>query len=225
MLIKRKTVKEDELTRLITRITAFYYHNPKRFLLIVGIVIVIIGVAVFQIQSARKSIPELDLGFTQALGYYTTGKLSQAEQQFFYLARKYRSKRLGIKSWYYLGNIYFQTRRFNEAKKAFELFYKKWDKSSILAPASLMGIANSLEEMGNLQQAIRYYKEVYEKYKESPWAPLSLLGAGRCYKTLGDLYKAEEVYKKIVKEYSENNFALTQAKAELAAIKTIREEF
>lgn len=222
--MKKKELKEDKFLEMVTKVSSIYYRDKKKFLTGVGIFVVAIIALIFYLQGRGKVNPNIGLSFTEALGYYSTGDVQVAEDKFLKVARRYPSDLLGIKAWYYLGNIYFNTKRFEEAKNAFERFYKKDRSDSFLKPVGLLGIANSLEELGDFSGAAKHYEELYKRYPKSPYAPYALLGAGRCYKNLGDFSDAKKAYQTFLDEYP-NHGMKEEAKTQVAFIQTLENKF
>lgn len=220
----RRVGREDKFTEIITHLSSLYYRKRKGFWVgVAGVAAVITAVSLILGRRGEGS-PQASLDFTEALGYYSAGELQAAEQKFAEVARRYSADRLGVKASYYLGNIYYRTQRFKEAKDAFERFYARYPKESFLSPAGLMGIGNCLENLGDMEGAARRYEELFNRYKDSPLAPYALMNAGRCYRYLGDLDKAAEIYDRVIKEYPEEP-VVEEAKAQRAYVRTIREKF
>ncbi len=214
-----KEIKEDRLQKYVTSFFSLYYRDRKKFLFGVGVLIGIIVIFLFVFTSKPKENPEISVRFTEALGLYTTGNIAQAEERFLELTRRFPNQKLGIKAQFYLGHIYFNTQRYDEARRAFSNFYSKNKKDPVLSPSALFGIANSYEEVKEIKKAAEFYQKVAQDYKKSHFAPIALLSAGRCYKNLGDYKKARKLYERIVKDYP-NDPAKEEAKAEISYLTT-----
>jgi TolA-binding protein len=199
-----KEIKEDKLQDYVTKFFSLYYRNRQKFLTIVGGFVAVIAILIFFLTSKPKESPEVSVRFTEALGFYSTGNLGEAEERFLEIVRRFPHQKLGIKAQFYLGNIYFQTQRYDEARRAFTNYYSKNKKDPLLSPSSLLGIGNCYEEVKEYKKAAENYEQVAREYKKSPFAPLALLSAARCYKNLGDYKKAKEIYEKVIKDYPTN---------------------
>lgn len=224
MKITRQEIKRDWFTETITKLIALYYREKQKFYIGAGILVAIIIILILALTGRGRENPEIQLRFTQALGVYSMQNFEQAEQQFAEIARRFSGHYLGVKSYFYLGNIYFQTQRYNEAKRSFESFYRKQRKDPLLSPAALLGLANCQEEMGELKQAATNYYKVFQQYPKSPLATDALFAAGRCYQNLGSLDKAIEIYNLILKKNPTGPFA-EEAKAQLAFTQTLKNKF
>lgn len=194
-------IKEDILQNIFTKIVSYYYQNKRNFFIIVGSIITVIVIIIVSLSGKPKTHPEAQIRFTQALGLYSIGNLSQAEAQFLELTRLFGNTPLGIKAYFYLGRIYYETQRFVEAQRAFEKFYAKNKNNPVLSPGALMGIANCYEEMNEFKKAAATYEEVYKKYPKSSFAAKALQSAGRCYIQMGNYKKAIEILELALKKY------------------------
>ncbi len=219
--------KEDKFIKTVEKITKFYYENPKRFIGIVAGAIIGIVVIVYLITSrvTPKVSPEANLLFLEGLARYTQGDTLGAEDVFKRLSKEYPSVLEGQKALFYLANLYYRQKKFDESLKNFEKFYKTYgNRKSFLVPAALLGVGNCYEEMGEYRKAIKTYEDMFKKYKDYPLTPFALLNAARCYHQLGMIDKEEETYKKIVENYKDHP-VVEEAKAGLGAIKVLRGKF
>jgi len=224
MRLTKREIKQDWFTENITKLISLYYREKQKFYIGAGALVIIIIVLIISLSGRGRENPEIQLRFTQALGVYSMQNYQQAEQQFAEISRRYSGNYLGAKSYFYLGNIYYQTQRYNEAKQAFENFYRKVRKDPLLSPAALFGVANCQEELGDLKLAGENYFKVYQRYPKSIIAFDALLAAGRCFRNIGSLDKAEEVYNIILKKNPTGQF-VEEAKTQLSFVKTLKNKF
>ncbi len=218
-----KDIKEDKLQDYIAKFFSLYYRDRQKFLMIVGGVLAVVIIIVLFFSAKPKENPEVSVRFTEALGIYSGGNLGQAEEKFLEIARRFPNQKLGIKAQFYLGTIYFNTQRYDEARRAFANFYNKNKKDPVLSPSALLGIANCYEEVKEYKKAGESYERVAKEYKKSPFAQPALLSAARCYKNLGNYKKAKEIYERIIKDYPTDP-AKEDAKAQLSYVTTLQEK-
>jgi len=224
MRLTKREIKQDWFTENITKLIALYYREKQKFFIGAGILVAVVIILVLALSGRGRENPEVQLRFTQALGVYSMQNFEQAEQQFSEIARRFSGHYLGAKSNFYLGDIYFKTQRYNEAKRAFENFYRKVNRDPLLSPAALLGIANCQEELGDLPRAAENYQKIYQRYPKSPLAVDALFAAGRCYRNIGSLDKAEQIYNLILKNNPTGQPA-EEAKTELSFTKTLKNKF
>lgn len=224
MRLTKQEIKKDWFTENITKLIALFYREKQKFFIGAGILVAVVIILVLALSGRGRENPEVQLRFTQALGVYSMQNYEQAEQQFSEIARRFSGHFLGAKANFYLGDIYFRTQRYNEAKKAFETFYRKMHNDPLLSPAALLGIANCQEELGDLPRAAENYQKIYQHFPKSPLAMDALFAAGRCYRNVGSLDKAEAIYNLILKNNPNGQFA-EEAKGELSFTKTLKTKF
>lgn len=218
-----KDIKEDKLQDYLTKIFSLYYRERQKFLMIAGGVLAALVILIFFLASKPKESPEASVRFTEALGIYSGGELGQAEERFLEITRRFPGQKLAVKAQFYLGSIYYNTQRYDEARRAFSNFYNKNKKDPVLSPSALLGIANCYEELREYKKAGETYEAVAKRYKKSPFAPPALLAAARCYKNLGNYKKAKEIYEKVIKDYPLDP-AKEDAKAGLSYVTTLQEK-
>ncbi len=227
--VSKEELKEDKFQQTVEKVAEFYYANPKRFWIGVGVGILVIVGIIFLLQNRPKPSrnPEAELRLMDALGNYFQGNNEYAEQAFQELATKFSRDYAGIKAHYYLGSIRFRSQppRVAEAKREFALFLKKSGQDPVLSPAALLGIAACEEKLGNYLKAADIYYQVYKKYPKSPLAFGGMMQAGRCYRQAGVLDKAEKVYHEFLEKEKPGGTRADEIKIQLAFVQALRNRF
>ena len=197
--VRKQDLKEDRFQKATERVAEFYYRDKQKFWVIAGVVLVVIVGGIVLLQNRGKGDnTEAQLRFTEALGIYTQGDMQQAEEAFSSIVGRFGGDWAGVRAHYYLGQIYYSSQRYAEARTEYEAFLKKGAKDPVLGPGASLGIANCDEEMGNHAQAAARYEKTYRGYQESPLAFDAMMAAGRNYRMAGDLSKAEAVYQELL---------------------------
>ncbi|MEO0082362.1 MAG: tetratricopeptide repeat protein [candidate division WOR-3 bacterium] len=223
--VTKQDLKEDKFQVFVEKVTAAYYRDRQRFWVVAGVVVVVIVGAIVMLQNRGKGDnSEAQLRFTEALGIYSQNQLQEAEEAFKSVASRFSRDYVGVKAHYYLGQIYFESQQYEEAKREFEQFLAKSRDNPVLSPAALAGIADCESELGNPLKAAERYESVYRRYPKSPLALEAAMAAGRSFVSGGALDRAEKLYQELLKkeppgEQSEN------LKVELSYLKTLREKF
>ena len=75
------------------------------------------------------------------------------------------------------------------------------------ASAAEMGIASVYEQKGSFEEAIGYYNNVIENYKDTPARIDALFSKARCLEFVNNFTEAMEVYSIIESGYSDTDFA------------------
>lgn len=224
--VSKADLKEDRFQVFTEKAVAAYYRDPKKFWIIGGVALAaIVGIILLLQGTGNKAVnAEAQLRFTEAVGIYSTGNMQQAEQAFTDIASRFGNDFAGTKARYYLGNVYYNTQRYAEAKTEFGRFLGKVKKDPLLSPAAQMGIGNCEEQLGNAPAAAEAYRAVKRRWPKSPLVFEAEMAAARAYRNGGALDKAEAVYKELLdgKPTGEN---AELVKVQLAFIEAQKKKF
>ena len=224
--VSKQDLKEDRFQTFVEKTAEAYYRDRQRFWVIGGIVLAVVIGAILFIQSRGRGGPnsEAQLRFTEALGIYTSGQPEQAEQAFKDVAGRFRSDPVGITAHYYLGQLYYSSGRFAEAKQEFARFLSRAKGDPILGPGAQLGIANCDEELGDYLAAGREYEKVLRSYPKSPIAFDAAMSAGRAYIAAGAHDQAERVYTALKEQEPSGDKALQLAR-QLSYLEALKGKF
>lgn len=151
-----------------------------------------------------------------------------AEDSLRSLAVGYPHTQPGEKSRFYLGQALFIQGRYRKALRQFARFERSYSvKQSILRPLALLAQGNCLEEMGRLDDAVKRYLELPERYPESGIGVDVYFGAARCLMLLEEYDRATLIYRMIMEEYPEREYPAIYHKAagEVGKIDALRNIF
>jgi len=222
--VSKQDLREDKFQLFVEKVTSAYYHDKQRFWVIAGVILVVIVGAIVLVQSRNKGPDsEAELRFTEALGAYSQNQFQQAEEAFSSVVGSYGKDYMGLKARYYLGQIYFQTQRYDEAKREFTLFLSKSKDNPVLSPAAGMGIADCEVEQGNILKAAEQYESVYRRFPKWPLAFDAALAAGRAFADAGALDRAQALYQELLDKEPESEQA-ENLKIQLSYVKTLKEK-
>lgn len=102
---------------------------------------------------------------------------------------------------YYMGICYLKKGEYENAIK----YLKNFDSNDqIVAPIALGAIGDANLELGNNEEAIKYYLKAVSASNNKFTAPIYLMRAGMVMELEGKYKEAVEVYKKIKKEYNDS---------------------
>jgi TolA-binding protein len=220
--VSKQDLKQDGFQTLVEKTIAAYYRDRQKFLIGAGLVVAVIVGIILLVQNTGKGVNvQAEINFTEGLGIYSSGNTEQAEQVFKDIASRFGREYVGAKAHFYLGNIYYNTERYAEAKAEFGRFLSRARKDPLLSPAAQMAIGNCEEQLGNHVAAARAYETVYRNYRKSPFAFEAMLAAARCLRQANQLDKAEAVYRRLLKDKPEGEKG-DNVKAGLAAIQALR---
>lgn len=220
----KQDLKEDKFQLLVEKITAAYYRDKQKFLVIAGVVVVVIVGGIVLLSMGKGQDSEAQLKFTEALGIYSQNQTEQAEGAFKAVASRFGKDYVGVKAHYYLGQIYFHAQRFEEAKREFRQFLSRSKNNPVLDPAAARGIADCDAELGNVLKAAEQYERVYRRYPKWPLAFDAALAAGRSYIDAQAYDKAEVLYQELLKKEPAGERA-EELKVQISYVRTLKERF
>ncbi|MFO7675317.1 MAG: tetratricopeptide repeat protein [bacterium] len=223
--VSKEDLKPDRFQQATEKVAEFYYRDRQKFFIILGAALVVIVGLILVLQSRRPGAnPEAQLRFTEALGIYSQGQVQESEDAFRDVATRFGRDAVGVRARYYLGQIYFQTGRYEEARREFGAFLKGNPKDPILGPGALIGVADCLQETGKPLKAAETYEQAWRRYPQSPLAEEAAMAAGRNYADAGALDRAEKLYRALLDKEPTGEKAEV-LKMQLSHVRTLKEKF
>lgn len=195
--IKRGKRSEDEFIHMMRKLMKYIVRHRETSIWIGAGVILGIVLSIYFLSSGEQQSPEADLLHTQAMGFITVGRIQEAENVLFELTQKYQNTRPGKIGFYYLGVIYYNTGRFDEALNNFDEFLHRQKKDYLLVPSALYGAGCAAEGLKDYERALNYYEKII-KDKDSYFYLQGMLSYGRISGIIGDTDKAREVLETIL---------------------------
>ena len=197
--IKRGHYEKDEFQTIMNKVIRYIVRHRETSMFVGVVILIGIVLVVFLTSGREHQNPEADMLYTQSIGLATMGRFQEAETSLLELTSKYSDTRAGKIGYYYLGAIYYNTGRFDQAITHFEKFLDVQKKDYMLVPAALYGTACSAEGMKDYEKALGYYERVIED-KESPFYSMGMLAYGRVTGLLGDKAKAREILNELLEQ-------------------------
>ncbi len=223
--VSKQDLKEDKFQVFTEKVATAYYRDRQKFWVIGALILVVIVGGIVLLQGRGKGTnSEAQLRFTEALGILTQGDMQNAEDAFVNLTTRVGRDHVGGKAHYYLGQIYYTSQRYEQAKEEFGKFLKRVGKDPVLSPGAMLGIANSEEELGSFLKAAEQYEKTYRTYPDWPLTLDAAMAAGRAYAKAGAFAKAEAVYRELLDKEPTGDKA-ENLKVQLAYVKTLQEKF
>lgn len=202
----KKQIKRDRFVEAGTRSLSYFRHHSALIgYITIGIVVIAGGVLYYSRVKGNKEDKASKL-FSRGIALYSQNNIEGSISVFQDLSSKFGGTSPGIKSLYYLGNLYYFTGKHEQAREKFER-YLKYAKDDILLPGALLGIADTYTEQRNFFLAQKKYEEVKKRFPKSALAPKALMSAARCAIVLGNSNKAKEIYNKIIKTYKSSVYS------------------
>lgn len=197
--MKRGHYKKDEFQTIMDKGIKYVVRHRETSMFVGAAVLVGVILLIFLSTGRDKQNPEADMLHTQSMGLVAMGRFQEAENILLDLTSKYSNTRAGKIGYYYLGAIYYNTGRFDQALTSFEKFLSMQKKDYLLVPSARFGAACSAEGLKDYESALGYYEKV-AKDKESPFYFMAMLAYGRVNGLLGDKEKAKEILKELLEQ-------------------------
>jgi tetratricopeptide (TPR) repeat protein len=225
--MRREDTKEDAFQEFVTKVIKAYYRSPRNFYVGGAAVIAAIVAIVVLVSNKPKPNPQPNIMLDEAILVLSDQQrpdTNSAEQILTELARRFPSDATGKRANYYLGNIYFNQKKFDDARRAFERFASSEKNDPLLSPAALMGVGNCHEELGNLDKAAEAYAAAFNNYPKWVLADQAALAAGRCLRQKNRLREAAAIYSRYLRENAKAQpDILNEVKLQLAYVKALAE--
>lgn len=198
-------IERNPVERILMKIAEILKANRKLVLYIfgaifLGLILTIVASVVVDMRSTDQQIRY------EAImdEYYKNRKDTKTvEKTIFDLQKLADSSYIGFSSkmpYYMMGNLYYDLKKFKEARKCLLIFADK-DSSEVFTPLALLKAALSLEEMGQLDDALISLKELEEKYGEGMVADQVLYNIGRIHSIKGDPSQAKIYFNRVIAQF------------------------
>jgi tetratricopeptide (TPR) repeat protein len=217
--ITKKQMKEDKLVSTVFKTSEYIQKNPKPFYIGGSVVAIVFIAVVLYMWNIDKKNNEAAAYLARAQISYDSGLTNDAVIDLKTVVDNYSSTEAAAAACFNLSNIYFDNKNYQEALPYFIRMIEDFPGDKMKVAAAAAGAAACHEQMGNRQEAGRYYQIAAELYPDDMWAPGYLLSAGRNYEAAGDLESAKRVYNVIIENYDRSR-ELNTAKRSLAEIES-----
>lgn len=201
----RKEIKSpDEFRKSISSMVEFVSDNYIKFVLGVGVIIIII-VAVFSVGIYRERQDlEANSKFQTAIGDYTAGDTEKALSEFTNIKDSYPDCEISDVALYYTGLINFENGKYDEAILRLNEFLSIKNTDTILKDAATYTIGVASFKKGSWQSAIDSFSKLDSD--ESPYARQAQLLLALTLEKQGKRGEAEKIYQEILTASPANNF-------------------
>lgn len=210
--ISKKEMKEDALITTYVKATTFYEENKKNISIGLTALIVIVAIGFFYAKNRSADNEKAATELAKVYSFYDNAQYQIAidgvrERNIIGLkaiADEYGSTRSGSMAKLYLGNCYYNLRKFSDALKEYEDFSPEGE---LLTVSRYAGIGSCYEALGNYKEAAENYEKAATKYAGDLNAAENFNNAARNYAAVGQKEQALDLYKKIKKNYPTTTFA------------------
>lgn len=213
--VDRKTLKEDELLNLVTRVTAWVQANTTRALAIGGGAILLVVVLVLWSRSNARQATEADTSLAQVVAAVAGQQWAPALELATSIQGRYPGSSAAILSTYLAGMCQLRLGRLSEAETSLRSYVESSGKAPFYSNAARSALAAALEGQGKFPEAGKLYEEASTGIEE-PLGSRMKLDAARAYAAGGANDRARELLKSVAD--APNAPLARQAKTELAVL-------
>ncbi|MCB0381272.1 MAG: tetratricopeptide repeat protein [Flavobacteriales bacterium] len=187
----------------------FIDNNKKTLSIVVGAIVVVIGIyfAYTKMYIAPMEI-EAQSSMFMAEKYFEKDSLDKAingdgiNDGFVDIIENYGGTKSANLAHYYLGICYLKTGLYEEAIDELSSFSSN---DIMISSIALGAIGDAHMELGNLDDAIKYYEKAANNNENELTTPMYLFKAGIVYEEQGDFNKAFDNYTTIKNDYAESS--------------------
>jgi len=212
---KKKSVIEIErspIERLLMGLKEFSKHNRK-VVLVVSLSAVIAIAAALTVYTFLTRSTEKDLiKFESIIDNYRSDSMNVEvkDKTVAELQNLIASTRFGFvheMSHYFLGNIYYTEKKYNEAYNMFEVFVKKSSDKEVFVPIAVNKAAICLEEQGKIDEAIALLNKYESDNSDSIALDQIYYNTARLYSLKNNQIKAKEYFNNVISRYPDSIYA------------------
>lgn len=212
--LSKEDLHEDEVLTTFYRIIGYVEANYPKILAGIGVlaVAVLIGISLKnnadkKQQAAVDSLGRIQISMMQG---QMGASLIDAEQ----LAREHAGTQIAAQALLMLGNAYFGTGRYEEARSTFQNYLDEYGSDGPDGYGAWVSVGACIEQLGNEIGAAQHYAQFADAHNGSPFSPLALLEAARIYRGVDDRDQAIIHLSRIKADYPEATMA-REAEAQL----------
>lgn len=197
-----QTIANVEQT--LTKTEQFLEENYKILLIVLGVIVVLVGMAWLGRMYLSKRNDEAQSQMYQAERYLEMDSIKLALNGdgnylgFLDIARDYKFTNSGNLAQYGAGICYLHL---GEYQSAIDYLDKYSKKDKILGSSAIGATGDAYVELGDLDKGVSKYIEAADFAKNSFNTPLFLMKAGEIYELNGKFSEALKVYQRIESEY------------------------
>jgi TolA-binding protein len=214
--ITRRALKHDALLESASKFTRVVEHHLPKVVIGLAAVIVVILVSVVVVRARRSTERDAGAALTSAVQTLNSGLTEQAETEMGEVVAEFPGTRSAGAATCYLGTIYYQEGRYDEALQQFDEYLKRYGGPGNLRQVALEGEASVHEQLRDFQEAADIYHELAQDSRKVPTAfSRYMLSAVRCYQAAGDWDNVKLAASQVIEADPESNFA-AEARVALA---------
>ena len=199
--LTKKELKKDPFVIFTAQIYEYIQNEWKKIGSIILTVVVVITLAVFFVNSSKKS--EIN-AYDAALNALQNDAPEALDLLKAVVENHGGSEKAGD-ALLRLGNMYFQQKDYDLSEKYLSQYIKKFSGDPLYDLNAYNSLGVVYEEKGEFTKAAETYKKYLSKYKESPFDSMMWLNVAKAYWQAGDKLASKEYFTKIVDKPHDSN--------------------
>jgi len=213
--IKNKSsieIERSPIEKFLMEVKDFSKNNTRKIFTVIVSIIVLLGVTltayVFFTRSSEKELVK----FESIIDNYRSDPLNKElkDKTIVELQGLIRESKFGFvhqMSHYFLGNILFSEKKYNEAYNMFDAFIKKSSDKVVFIPIAVNKAAICLEEQGKLDEALGVLNKYEADNSKSIVMDQIYYNTARLYSLKNNQIKAREYFNNVISKFPESVYA------------------
>ena len=205
-----KKEKPEEVVEVVentlSRTEQYIEDNQKSLTIIIMAIVLIVGGYLgfqkFIVEPQEKEAAELMFQAEHLFEIDSFRIALEGDNGFLEIADNYSLTKVGKLANYYAGVSYLQL---GEYENAIDYLNQFSSDDEILMTMSISAIGDANNELGNIDDAISYYKKASERKPNKFITPMLLMKLGLAYESQSNFSDALIAYNKIQSDYSDSN--------------------
>ncbi len=201
--LTKEDLKEDEVLTTFYRAIGYAEANYPKILAGIGAVVVAVLIGLFIKNNADKrqraavdALGQIQISMMQG---QMDAALARAEQ----LTRDHEGTRIAAQALLTLGNAYYGTGRYEEARSTFQRYLDAYGSTGPDGYGAWVSVGACLEQTQNAVAAADHYTQFADTHAGSPYSPLALLEAARSHREAGNRQQAIAALARITSDYGD----------------------
>jgi tetratricopeptide (TPR) repeat protein len=205
---EKDSLGEDLFLNFISQSVEYLKNNKKlirRLFYIIGGICVVIFVIYSYLNGQRREAETL---YKEALRIYGESKNEEGykkAKENFIKASKFTWTKASKLSLLYAGNCCYHLKEYKDALKYYKMFVERFQEY----PLTFLGyisLANTAEEIDNIDEAIKSYKEVINLYPKKRLTAYAKIRLAKCYQEKKEINKAKALLREVLEKFKDTQW-------------------
>ena len=215
--IHKQDLREDKFVKFSLQAKSYLdenYQKLSRYVLVAtGVAIVVLFFYYNNKQASEEAYSQLGIAQIE----FANGNLTNANERLVRLIDDFADTDAAEQGMFLLANIYYQQKKFDDARLYFEKFVDEYSGSDILLASGYAGLAACEETADNFGRAAELYERAANMAPDFPESDHQFYLAALCYKKAGNLEKAKSIFSQLADD-AKSESQMKEAEAQLVLL-------